>query len=179
MTSLKAQLLSYGDYHRDPRNKLTHFVGVPLVTFAIFLFLSWFRFVAAPEWPFTGALLFFLVVFLSALSLLYLNYREAFLRRELDAERVMKAEELSRLVATLAHEMTHWTGHPGRVPRKFPLGGSDTSTYAREELVAELGAAYLCADLGLSLSNSLTFGTSSASFFLASSNCAGSVVLGS
>jgi uncharacterized membrane protein YGL010W len=69
MTSLKSQLSSYGAYHRDPRNKLTHFVGVPLVTFSIFLVLSWFRFVAAPEWPITGATLFFLVVFLYYLRL--------------------------------------------------------------------------------------------------------------
>ena len=55
MTSLKEQLESYGAYHRDPRNKLTHFVGVPLVTFSIFLVLSWFRFIAAPELPVTGA----------------------------------------------------------------------------------------------------------------------------
>src|SRR5271157_4663936 len=64
MTSLKEQLASYGAYHKDPRNKLTHFVGVPLVTFSLFLFLSWFRFSPAPEWPVTGATLFFLVVFL-------------------------------------------------------------------------------------------------------------------
>ena len=48
MTSLKDQLVSYAAYHRDPRNKLTHFVGVPLVTFSLFLVLGWFRFVHAP-----------------------------------------------------------------------------------------------------------------------------------
>jgi uncharacterized membrane protein YGL010W len=69
MTSLKEQLASYGAYHRDPRNKLTHFVGVPLVTFALFLFLSWFRLVFAPEWPITAATVFFLVVFLYYLRL--------------------------------------------------------------------------------------------------------------
>jgi uncharacterized membrane protein YGL010W len=63
MTSLRDHLESYGSYHRDPRNKLTHFVGVPLVTFSIFLVLSWFRFVAAPELPISGATLFYLVVF--------------------------------------------------------------------------------------------------------------------
>ena len=35
MTSLKDQLRSYGNYHRNPTNKLTHFVGVPLVTFSV------------------------------------------------------------------------------------------------------------------------------------------------
>ena len=60
-------------------------------------------------------------------------------------------EEAERYYSTLAHEMTHWTGHPTRVPRNFPRTGFGTSNYAREELVAELGAAFLCADLGLSL----------------------------
>jgi uncharacterized membrane protein YGL010W len=81
MTSLKEQLASYGAYHRDPRNKLTHFVGVPLVTFSIFLVLSWFRFVAAPEWPITGATLFFLVVFLYYLRL---DWRVALLQAPLN-----------------------------------------------------------------------------------------------
>jgi uncharacterized membrane protein YGL010W len=69
MASLREQLESYGAYHRDRRNKLTHFVGVPLVTFAIFLFLSWFRFIAAPDLPLTGATVFYLIVFLYYLRL--------------------------------------------------------------------------------------------------------------
>jgi uncharacterized membrane protein YGL010W len=67
--SLTEQLDAYAAYHRDPRNKLTHFVGVPLVTFAIFLFLGWLRFLHAPEVPYTGATLFYLVVFLYYLCL--------------------------------------------------------------------------------------------------------------
>ena len=62
MKSMKEQMHSYAAYHQDPRNKLTHFVGVPLVTFALFLFLSWFRFVLDPELPFTAATLFYAVV---------------------------------------------------------------------------------------------------------------------
>jgi uncharacterized membrane protein YGL010W len=69
MTTLKQQLESYAAYHRDPRNKLTHFVGVPLVTFSIFLVLGWFRFVHAPDLPITGATIFFLVVFVYYLRL--------------------------------------------------------------------------------------------------------------
>jgi uncharacterized membrane protein YGL010W len=69
MKSLAEQLDAYAAYHADPRNKLTHFVGVPLVTFAIFLFLGWLRFAPAPEVPFTGATLFYLVVFLYYLRL--------------------------------------------------------------------------------------------------------------
>jgi uncharacterized membrane protein YGL010W len=62
MTSLKEQVQSYGAYHRDSRNKLTHFVGVPLVTFSILQVLSWFRFVLTPDRPITAATIFFVVV---------------------------------------------------------------------------------------------------------------------
>jgi uncharacterized membrane protein YGL010W len=51
------------------RNKLTHFLGVPLVTFSIFLGMGWLRFVNAPELPITGATLFYLVVILYYLRL--------------------------------------------------------------------------------------------------------------
>jgi antirestriction protein ArdC len=48
--------------------------------------------------------------------------------------------------ATLAHETTHWTAHESRLSRDFGKRfGSEG--YAIEELVAELGAAFLCADL--------------------------------
>lgn len=53
--------------------------------------------------------------------------------------------------ATLAHEITHWTGHPTRCPRNFRAIMGSPANYAREELVAELGAAFLCADLELSI----------------------------
>lgn len=48
--------------------------------------------------------------------------------------------------ATKAHELVHWTGHPARMDREFGKRFGD-SAYAFEELVAELGAAFLCADL--------------------------------
>ncbi|KQW72236.1 antirestriction protein [Phenylobacterium sp. Root77] len=53
--------------------------------------------------------------------------------------------------ATLAHECTHWTRHPARLDRDFGRTRFGDEGYAREELVAELGAAFLCADLGLEL----------------------------
>ena len=53
--------------------------------------------------------------------------------------------------ATLAHECTHWTRHPTRLDRDFGRTRFGDEGYAREELVAELGAAFLCADLGLEL----------------------------
>jgi hypothetical protein len=50
--------------------------------------------------------------------------------------------------ATLLHELTHWTGHEKRLARTFGKRFGD-SAYAFEELVAELGAAFLCARLGV------------------------------
>jgi antirestriction protein ArdC len=56
-----------------------------------------------------------------------------------------------RYYATLAHECTHWTRHASRLDRDFGRKRWGDEGYAREELVAELGAAFLCADLGLEL----------------------------
>lgn len=53
--------------------------------------------------------------------------------------------------ATLAHEMTHWTRHDSRLKRDFGRVRFGDEGYAMEEMVAELGAAFLCADLGLTL----------------------------
>lgn len=54
-----------------------------------------------------------------------------------------------RYYSTLAHEHVHWTGAAHRCARGFGRRFGDQA-YAFEELVAELGAAFLCADLGLS-----------------------------
>ncbi len=51
--------------------------------------------------------------------------------------------------ATLAHESCHWTKHPSRLERDFGRKTWGDEGYAREELVAELGSAFLCADLEL------------------------------
>jgi len=47
------------------------------------------------------------------------------------------------------HELIHWSGHSKRLARTFGTSHGDTD-YAKEELVAELGATFLCADLGIS-----------------------------
>lgn len=52
--------------------------------------------------------------------------------------------------ATLIHELTHWTRHPARLGRDLGRKRWGDAGYAMEELVAELGAAFLLADLGLS-----------------------------
>ena len=51
--------------------------------------------------------------------------------------------------ATALHELTHWTKHERRLERDFSAKRFGDQGYAREELVAELGAAFLCADLGI------------------------------
>ncbi len=51
--------------------------------------------------------------------------------------------------ATRAHEVTHWTRHPSRLDRDCGRQRFGDEGYAREELVAELGSAFLSADLGL------------------------------
>jgi antirestriction protein ArdC len=54
--------------------------------------------------------------------------------------------------ATMFHELTHATGHPTRLGR-FPLDASvapfASPDYSAEELVAEMGAAFLCGDAGI------------------------------
>jgi antirestriction protein ArdC len=51
--------------------------------------------------------------------------------------------------STLAHEHTHWTANPQRCDRQLGKRFGDNA-YAAEELIAELGAAFTCAHLGLS-----------------------------
>jgi antirestriction protein ArdC len=51
--------------------------------------------------------------------------------------------------ATGLHELTHWTKAKHRLDRDFSAKRFGDSCYAREELVAELGAAFLCAELGI------------------------------
>lgn len=50
-------------------------------------------------------------------------------------------------LATMAHELTHWTGAPARLNREKGKQFGD-SAYAFEELVAEIGAGFIGARLG-------------------------------
>lgn len=53
--------------------------------------------------------------------------------------------------ATRGHETVHWTRHESRLDRSFGRKTWGDEGYAREELVAELGAAFLAADLGIAI----------------------------
>jgi antirestriction protein ArdC len=56
--------------------------------------------------------------------------------------------EVGAYYATLLHELAHWTGHPSRLDRDLS-GAFGSPSYAREELVAEMGGAFLCVALGI------------------------------
>ena len=63
--------------------------------------------------------------------------------------------------ATKFHELSHSTGHPKRLHREnlteiAPFG---SELYSKEELVAEFGAAFLCAEAGIgnTLNNSAAY----------------------
>lgn len=55
--------------------------------------------------------------------------------------------QLEGYYATLAHETVHWTRHPSRLNRDMGRKKWGDEGYAKEELVAELGSAFLCAAL--------------------------------
>ena len=49
---------------------------------------------------------------------------------------------------TALHELGHWTGHPSRLGRDLS-GHFGSALYAKEELVAEMTSAFVCASLGI------------------------------
>lgn len=51
--------------------------------------------------------------------------------------------------AVLGHECVHWAGAAHRLNRDLSRYHQDRSERAREELIADIGASFLCADLGL------------------------------
>ena len=51
--------------------------------------------------------------------------------------------------ATAFHELTHWTSDKTRCDRDLSKGRFGNADYAFEELVAELGAAFLCSQHGI------------------------------
>ena len=61
-------------------------------------------------------------------------------------------EDRERYYATLFHELAHSTGHSSRLDRGLdtPLAPFGSPDYGREELVAEMGAAFLAAAAGIS-----------------------------
>ena len=64
---------------------------------------------------------------------------------------IQQFENSAEYYSTLFHEMIHATGHESRLNRKgiSQLGKKEKSTYSKEELIAEMGAAFLCATTGI------------------------------
>ena len=58
-------------------------------------------------------------------------------------------ENADEYYATLFHELTHASGHPRRLNRFAEAEGDKAEKYSFEELVAEFGAAFLCAFSGI------------------------------
>ena len=57
--------------------------------------------------------------------------------------------DIESYYAASLHEHTHWTGHKSRLDRKDAVTRYGTEAYAFEELVAEMGSAFACANLGI------------------------------
>jgi antirestriction protein ArdC len=58
-------------------------------------------------------------------------------------------DSASHFHSTISHEACHASGHPDRIARDL-TGRFGSDAYAAEELVAELGAAMWCAQMGIS-----------------------------
>ncbi|WP_417308035.1 ArdC family protein [Devosia sp.] len=68
-----------------------------------------------------------------------------------DEGRFVGTDTMSRsesYYAVLAHELVHWSGGKSRLARDLS-GRFKSDAYAAEELVAEIGSAFLCAELGI------------------------------
>ena len=68
---------------------------------------------------------------------------------------IQQFKNASGLYSTLLHELTHWTGHKSRLNRLTECASFGTEDYSKEELVAELGSAFMCAELGIDNNNTL------------------------
>ena len=66
MKTLAQQMAVYNAYHRNGKNKATHFVGVPLIIFSLMILLSW------PSVSIGGATITVAMVFVAVVSVYYL-----------------------------------------------------------------------------------------------------------
>ncbi|KFB95519.1 antirestriction protein [Trabulsiella guamensis ATCC 49490] len=78
--------------------------------------------------------------------------QHAFFRPDTDRIYLPERHLFSRaedFYATGLHELVHWSGHRNRLNREMK-GRFGTEKYAFEEMIAELGSAFLMADMGIS-----------------------------
>ena len=81
------------------------------------------------------------------------NEQRAWYRRDTDLVNMPIKESFDKeeeYYNTLFHELTHATGHESRLGRlQDSVSGFGSTSYAKEELIAEMGASYLCAVAGI------------------------------
>ena len=86
------------------------------------------------------------------------DHERAYYRPSTDTVNVpplVRFENAAEYYSTLFHELTHSTRHPSRLDRKAPdhdeegPQGFGSKNYGREELVAEMGSAFLCGMAGI------------------------------
>jgi antirestriction protein ArdC len=65
------------------------------------------------------------------------------------SQQAFKSNE--ELYSTLFHELTHSTGHVSRLSRPgvADIAAFGSNKYSKEELIAEMGATFLCAEVGI------------------------------
>ncbi|HSA05986.1 MAG TPA: zincin-like metallopeptidase domain-containing protein [Candidatus Gastranaerophilales bacterium] len=74
----------------------------------------------------------------------YFNLENDFINMPLKS----KFKDEQKYYPTLFHELIHWTGHKNRLDR---INSKDKSDRAFEELIAEIGSSFLCAEYGISV----------------------------
>jgi uncharacterized membrane protein YGL010W len=67
LKTLAQHMTSYARYHRDPRNIVTHFVGIPMIVLAVTILLS------RPQWAWGGLLLSPAWLVIALVSVFYLR----------------------------------------------------------------------------------------------------------
>lgn len=72
---------------------------------------------------------------------------------ELDVLKIPSSDKFisqEEYYGTLFHELIHSTGHPSRLNRELQGRHEAEQSYAEEELIAEIGSAFLCSLVGIS-----------------------------
>lgn len=75
---------------------------------------------------------------------------------QLPPKSAFPAAKEHQFYSVLAHETVHWSGHESRLNRLNKFARFGSGAYAVEELVGELGAAYLANEIGLPQSDDLS-----------------------
>lgn len=86
-------------------------------------------------------------------EIVYHSLSECFYQPKTDKIMLCKPEVFKgteEYYSTLFHELGHWTGHQSRLDRFKTNAVYGSADYAKEELIAEFTAAFVCAEYGFS-----------------------------